>query len=76
MADESTATAPKKNTSVNHVAEALKQLGGLVLFKTEGDRVRFFDHVTLAGGAENEDQTTAAQERHDAHVEATAEPTP
>lgn len=57
-------TAPK----VDHIVEALKIAGSLLPFRSETDRIRFYDHVTLGGGAENKGQTEAAKERHDAHV--------
>jgi hypothetical protein len=59
-------SAPK----VDHVTEALKIAGSVLPFRSESERVAFYDHVTLAGGAENKDQTAAAKERHDAAVKA------
>jgi hypothetical protein len=68
---EKTETTEKESApKVNHIAEALKIAGSLLPFRSETDRIRFNDHVTLGGGAENKGQTEVAKERHDTEAKA------
>ena len=71
-----TDTTEKKESgrsATQHLAEALQMIGSAILFKSEGERVRFHDHLTLAGGNASPDAKKVATDRIKAHDEAQKE---